>query len=321
MALSSPKTLATVRAEVRRELLDVTVSGTTTGRWWTDAELTGYLDDAQDAIQQRHELAWGSATATIGAGTATVTYTDVAADMFRPGVVFWNGTRLPFVTEAALDAAEPDWRGAATVSVPYLAYHARLGEIGLWPPLNGTSSGTLVAFYPRELTWTTDTATHAVPPYARPAMLSYAAWRAYLRNGANQDRNKAQRYETLWRAQLDGVGSTRRAYFPYRAPQLHPATRREIELLSPRIAALVTTMPSSLNLYNFVDEEPTGTVNGTNSAFVVSTAPSPASSLEFQVDGLTLHTSSYTVSSNTVTLGFAPPSGATVFARYRVLIT
>lgn len=333
MAVYTHKTLATMRAEVRRELLDVNVIGTATGRWWTDAELNGYLDDAQDSIQQRYELVWGTATATItaGTGTATVTLSDVASDMLRAGVLFWNGARLPFTTEWAMDAAKPDWRADSAANTPALAYHTRLGAIGLWPALATTASaGTLVALYPVEPTWTTDTATHVVPSYCRPAMVSYAAWRAYLRNGPNQDRNKAERYRQLWEAQLRGIGSTRAAYWPAASKQLRPATQRELELIDPakygmdRLVvggvAPVVTMAPTFNLYNFVDEVPTGTANGTNTTYVLSTAPNPATSLEFEIDGVTLASASYTLTSNTVTTAFAVPNGSTLFARYRVVI-
>lgn len=333
MALSDHKTLAAMRAEVRRELLDVNVIGTTTGRWWTDVELDAYLDDAQDAVQERYELVWGTATATVtaGTGTATITMTDIASDMLRPGALFWNGVRLPFTTEWSLDAARPDWRADSAANTPALAYHTRLDAFGLWPALaTSASAGTLVALYPVEPTWTAGTATHIVPAYCRPALVSYAAWRAYLRNGPNQDRLKAERYKRLWEAQLTGIGRTRAAYWPAALKQLRPSTCRERELTNPAAygldrlvvggAAPVVTMAPTFNLYNFVDEEPTGAINGTNTSYALSTAPNPTTSLEFEIDGVTLASASYALVGATVTIAFAPPAGSTLFARYRVLI-
>ena len=71
---------------------------------------------------------------------------------------------------------------------------------------------------------------------------------------------------------------------------------------------------------NFADEEtPTGTVNGTNTEFTLANTPSPASSLQFVVNGqvLTSGGEDFTLATATVTTVTAPPTGSVVRVWYR----
>ena len=71
---------------------------------------------------------------------------------------------------------------------------------------------------------------------------------------------------------------------------------------------------------NFADEEtPTGLVNGSNAEFILANTPSPASSLQFFVNGqlLTSGGEDFTLVTDTVTTVTAPPTGSVIRVWYR----
>jgi len=67
------------------------------------------------------------------------------------------------------------------------------------------------------------------------------------------------------------------------------------------------------------DETPSGTVNGTNKAFVLANTPNPSASLKVFVNGqkMTL-TEDYTFSGRTITFVTAPPTTSVVRVDYRI---
>lgn len=69
----------------------------------------------------------------------------------------------------------------------------------------------------------------------------------------------------------------------------------------------------------FVDDEtPTGNVNSTNKDFVLEYLPNPTASLKVYVNGQKMTTTEdYTLSSKTITLTTAPPTGSIVRCDYR----
>lgn len=67
----------------------------------------------------------------------------------------------------------------------------------------------------------------------------------------------------------------------------------------------------------FVDETPSGTVNGSNVTFTLSQAPLENDSVEVYVDGLKkTYTTDYSISSTTITMVTAPVVGQTLRANY-----
>ena len=71
---------------------------------------------------------------------------------------------------------------------------------------------------------------------------------------------------------------------------------------------------------SFADEEtPTGDVNGSNTEFTLANTPSPASSLQFVVNGqvLTSGGEDFTLATATVTTVTAPPTGSVIRVWYR----
>ncbi len=66
-------------------------------------------------------------------------------------------------------------------------------------------------------------------------------------------------------------------------------------------------------------EVPTGLVNGANKEFVLPETPNPSGSLLFFVNGQLLKAADdYTLSTATITVATAPPTGSNLLAVYRV---
>jgi hypothetical protein len=94
-------------------------------------------------------------------------------------------------------------------------------------------------------------------------------------------------------------------------------------LLSPATfpGGLSTTeesMVENLQQGNYQNETPGGTVNGSNTAFTLSVAPSPSASLKLFVNGQLMAAGGedYTLSSLNITMVTAPPSGSILRAWY-----
>ena len=70
----------------------------------------------------------------------------------------------------------------------------------------------------------------------------------------------------------------------------------------------------------FVESEtPTGSVNGSNQTFTLAGTPNPATSLEVFINGQKIVlTTDYTLSGDTLTMGYAYPSGTAIRCNYRV---
>lgn len=71
----------------------------------------------------------------------------------------------------------------------------------------------------------------------------------------------------------------------------------------------------------FKGEVPTGTVNGANNVFTLSTVPADPSSIDFYVDENVLELTDFTLSGKVITIttaAFVPQSGQTVYAKYLI---
>lgn len=72
----------------------------------------------------------------------------------------------------------------------------------------------------------------------------------------------------------------------------------------------------------FIFEVPIGTVNGTNTVFTLTYAPSPTNSLRVVVNGMEFKvTEDYSFSGTTITFNTAPPSGTILKVKYHVTPT
>lgn len=66
-----------------------------------------------------------------------------------------------------------------------------------------------------------------------------------------------------------------------------------------------------------VQEVPSGTVNGSNTAFTLSFAPPSVTGVDLTLDGLALiYTTEYTISGSTITMVTAPSAGQKLYAEY-----
>jgi hypothetical protein len=66
-----------------------------------------------------------------------------------------------------------------------------------------------------------------------------------------------------------------------------------------------------------VQEIPSGTVNGANTSFALSTTPYSNLSVELKLDGRPLYlTTDYTISGTTITMVVAPAFGQQIDAKY-----
>ena len=67
----------------------------------------------------------------------------------------------------------------------------------------------------------------------------------------------------------------------------------------------------------FVQEEPTGTVNGSNTAFTLSEVPHSNACVELYLNGLILRQGTdYSLSGSSITMTTAPVSGSDLYATY-----
>jgi hypothetical protein len=68
-----------------------------------------------------------------------------------------------------------------------------------------------------------------------------------------------------------------------------------------------------------VDAEiPSGTINGSNTAFTVVNAPNPSTSIRIYVNGVRLRpTTDYTISGTSLTMVWVPQTGDWLYADYR----
>jgi len=310
MALSDKWTRAQFRTAIRRELMD---SGT---KWWTDLELNNYIGAWQDRVNDELEFTAGTASAAIGSATQTVTLTDVATDILRPAIVCWNNVLLSPLTIEELNNLNRNWRNVTVGGDPAVIYQETYGEVGLFPPPG--ADGTLTFEYPMALAFSTDTSTSDLPPWTRYSAIDYACYRAYMRNGANMDVNRAKIYKANFTSKLRKYSTLKRKYLPAGYSKFTPGNEFEVRMVQPSYggSTMAIIAPSSLS---FLDEVPTGTVNAINDTFTLTQTPA-SGSLKLYVDGVLMQvTTHYTLSTKTITFetAFIPNTGQAIFASYR----
>lgn len=81
-----------------------------------------------------------------------------------------------------------------------------------------------------------------------------------------------------------------------------------------------TNGSGTLSFSTEVQETPSGTVNGSNTAFTLANTPSAAGTVELTLDGIVLIQgggNDYTISGTSITMATAPAAGQTLYAKYR----
>lgn len=242
MALSDRWTAAQFESTIRRELMDPT--GTT--NWsWNSVELQLYINDWQNMLQDRFEFVWGSAT-VVNSGTATITNgtltntqygtstfttTAIATNMLRIGNIWWNNYRLAGRDKEELEILERDWR-AVQPGIPQAAYQDDINTISVWPPPNNITTDTALFEFPVLCTFTDTGAVMSIPAWTKYSCVNYAAYRAYMRPGPQQDLNRAQRYRQKFVKQGIRIRTIWDQYLPDKAPSLRFGGSYEGDILN-----------------------------------------------------------------------------------------
>lgn len=234
--LSTKPTLATLRASVRRELLDPT------GKWWSNAELDGYINDWQQSLQSQFEFVWGVSTITT-TDTSISLSTFTGTPMMRLDAIYFcaGGTdtctsRMAPRTMSDLDTLQRDWRGVTNPEgvLPCVSYQTDANSVAFFPPPNGTSTYQYEFEYPVLCTMTVGTNTMQIPAWTQFSVIPYCLYRAYSRFGPAQDLRKAGRRRRQWDRKLSRIKSTWDAFLPDKAEQLRPGRRWASDILRTR---------------------------------------------------------------------------------------
>lgn len=244
MALSDQWNLTTLLARCRTELLDPN------GKWWTDSELEGYIDEWQQELQSKFEFVWGSAT--VLTALATLTLSNVASNILRLDAIYYtagtfalpSGTftntsirRLSPRSLIDLDVLQRDWRAITTnpAQMPEVAYQNSPYEVSFWPP-PGLGTGTYVFEYPVLMTTMSGSlaAVMQIPAWTRYSVMPFVCYKAFKRFGPNQDIPKAIRRKAQYDKMVKKYRRFYDNYFPERAEMLRPGRRWASNILQPR---------------------------------------------------------------------------------------
>lgn len=295
MAFTDRWTLYDLRTSARRVLADPN------GRFWSNTELNNYIVEWQANLQDQFEFTWN--TATITSALSTHTISNIASDIMRLDAIYWNEWRLNARSKQNLEDIVREWRAAITgASNPRAVYQNDHRTFGLWPPPG--SAGTLVLEYPIEATFTTDTDTMSIPAWTRYNCKDYVAYKAYLREGPANSPVKAMRYKQRWESGVKRIRTIWDNYFPGKALRLQPASSYEYDIILAR-GSVDGARDTQMAL--FIDEIPTGSIDGVNTTFVMSVAPTE---LILTLNGLVLNrTVDYNYTGYTITMITVPQTG------------
>lgn len=295
MAFSDRWTLSDLRTSARRVLADPN------GRFWSDAELNNYINEWQCNLQDQFEFSWN--TATVTSSLSTHTLTDIATDIMRLDAVYWNEYRLNGRTKQNLEDIVREWRAAiAGSSNPRAIYQNDPRTFSMWPPPG--SAGTLILEYPIEPVFNHDTDVMHIPAWTRYNCKDYVAYKAYLREGPANSPVKAMRYKQRWTTGVKRIRTIWDNYFPGKALRLQPAASYEYDII---LARGSTDGARTDDMALFFDETPTGTIDGSNTTFVMSVAPTE---LILTLNGLTMtEGTDYTYTGYTITMITVPLTG------------
>lgn len=224
-------------AAVRREILDPT------GQWWTDTEITQYVNDWQSTLENQFEFMWGSAT--VSSSLSTLTLSSIDPNMLRldaiyctPGTGTWGTDTCTYRLSGRdiidVDWLQQDWRTVTTNTglFPTISYQNDIYTVSFYPPPPGVM--TFVFEYPVLTTLTASTDFISVPCWTRYSVIQYATYRCYARFGPNQDLPKAGRRKMRWEKCIRKFRKVYDAYVPQRSEMLRPGRRYAGQIVNPR---------------------------------------------------------------------------------------
>lgn len=259
MALSDKWTLNQLTTLCMNELADPT------NRWFTQAEISTYLDEAQMRCQEWFEFVWSTATATVSAigtitnsvglvipaGTASILLSTFIPDAMRCDAFYWisstqtgtdtHGVRLVPRTKQDLNVLVRDWRNVIPMDPPLVVYQDDITDIVLWPP--PANMGTLIAEYPQKLCFGgTGTNTMQIPAWTKYGLKYYVAYRCFFRTGPRQDLQRAMSYRAMWDRYITYWRWKWDSYFPEKYTQLkpkQPSDQYNIAILNPPYITII----------------------------------------------------------------------------------
>lgn len=242
MALYDAWTLAQLQTRVSNELVDPA------NKFWSQAEITGYLNEWQWTLQSIYEFQWTTSTYLNTSGTSTLTLTNVCPNQLRlDAIYFCPGGTNTLITRLSprslidLDIIQRNWRALNTNTAglqPEVSYQQDLTQVNFWPPVPGTSTGTragtYVFEYPVLMTLVNSTDTMQLPPWTRYSASDFCAFKAFKRFGPNQDIPKALRYRKAFEHKTREYREMWNAFMPERSEVLRPGRKYMGSIIIPR---------------------------------------------------------------------------------------
>ena len=257
-------TRAQMLASVRRQLADPN------GRWWSDAQLIGYLEDWQTDLNNTYEFSVG--TSTVTATSSSVPVPEECQRILWVTTTDTTGRRytLAPTSESVLSRVSSEWRFE-------WGY-----EVGGWVQTTSTD----IRVWPAQLTareyeieyakkfYLPSSATQiGVPAYCQWHGVCEVMRRAYLSLGPNYDLKRSLRWKARadkWERIIQKAQNIR--WGGCRYPSLKPSTTLwEARVMRPSVVISELTMPTGSAVGTVV--VPTGTKDGSNTAFTLPFAP------------------------------------------------
>ena len=271
-------TRAQLRTSLRNELADPV------GRWWSDGELNGYIEDWQNEVQQETELVWGTQTKVTAISTFTLSHFNPTP--LRLDLVYFNNWPLAGRTIPDLETLMREWRSQSATTDPKAIFQRDSETFSIWPPLS--DSGTLVMEYPKLLSfYNNDSNTLGLPAWTQWGCKYYGAYKAFLRSGPNNNLNKALRYKKMHEGYKNWIRTFKDRMLPTRYPQLKPyspTSHYEAYIITPQmlpnpnsgIGSGDVMVILNFNSYGSDFTAPfniTGTIDGVNNIFTLPVGP------------------------------------------------
>jgi len=196
------------------------------------------------------------------------------------------------------------------------AWYEEEGKIGIFP--SPSSAVELTAEYVQQVTLATDTSTAGIPAWMKYSVIPYVCWKAYAALGPMHDPAKAQRYKARFQWWINRYRSVQNRWFAVRPLSLKVDTGLIEKLRSVKeslISSGELTMPGIVSLAPST-ETPSGDINGTNTVFTLSTAPSAL--LLIINNASMIPNVHYTLSGGTITMAadYVPKTGWDMVAYY-----
>lgn len=212
--MSRPMTLTQMRSQVYTRL------GESAG-FYTDANITQWLNDGMDDIALRLEPLVVTATIDLVAGTQEYLLPDdlisIKAVLIKNADSAWVNLELTSFEE--LFRNNPDWEHDTRVSVPTMWYW-RQDVLGIAPPpLTSRTSGLRIVYTCRPEEMDADGDFTNMPSYLDRVCVLYAVYRALLKS---RDEQRAILARAEFEKALDQAGQIINKHRKEHAPRLEP---------------------------------------------------------------------------------------------------